>query len=380
MNIKEDTMLITLVLVMIALIFAVIAPSTTAEVPLGSPAGFGVNKESYPDPVAAYRVGDTINYSIRLVNDVSAYNANVTVWDILPNGTKLEWQPGNASVYFPKGGPEQWWNYTTTVMADWDNPVTPNPWNTPGDDKFTNVVFVYGRDDNPNFPPETGDTIEAFVQFSSPLSLEIDFDWEPACCKNISFNGWADNEVVNYTWDFGDGETEFHAEDLPGVTFHVYDDCGEYTVTLSGWSLGGDYNEAEKDIYVDCGPSSVTAMADPKCYEKDGTTITFSATATPDGNNPDTLPIVHYEWNFSDEPPGTVHDGRIVEHMVDQDITATVTAYSGLEDDTLCCSNKDTVEVGPCSTEVPVLLPIGLIALVGLLTVIATSTILRKKK
>ncbi len=373
MNIKEDTMLITLVLVMIALIFAVIAPSTTAdpETPVGHPAGFGVNKESYPDPVAAYRVGDTINYSIRLVNDVSSYNAKVNVWDILPNNTKLEWR-GNASVEFPVGGAPEWWNYSTTVMADWD--TTTNPWNEPGNDKFTNVVFVNGSDDNPNF--DGGDTIEAFVQFSSPLSLEIDFDWEPACCKNISFNGWADNEVVNYTWDFGDGETEFHAENLPGETFHVYeDDCGWYTVTLSGWSLGGDYNEAEKDIYVDCGPSSVTAMADPKCYEKDGTTITFSATATPD-----TLPIVKYEWNFSDEPPGTVHEGQIVEHMVDQDITATVTAYSGLEDDTLCCSNKDTVEVGPCSTEVPVLLPIGLIALVGLLTVIATSTILRKKK
>jgi uncharacterized repeat protein (TIGR01451 family) len=368
MNIKEDTMLITLVLVMIALIFAVIAPATTAEVPLGSPAGFGVNKESYPDPLAAYRVGDTIDYSIRLANDVSSYNATVNVWDILPNGTKLEWR-GNASVDFPVGGAPEWWNYTTTVMADWDT----------GTNQFTNVVYVYGHDENPNFPG--GDTITAFVQFSSPLSLVFDFDWDPSCCYNISFSGWAEISVVNYTWDFGDGDTEFHAENLPGETFHVYDACGEYTVTLSGWSEDGQFSETEQEIYVDCGPKNVVATAEPGCYENDGTEITFRATATPDMSNPDPLPIVKYEWTFSDDP-GNPYEGQEVTRMVTEDLTATVTAYSGLEleDGTLCCSNKDTVEVGPCSTEVPVLLPIGLIALVGLLTVIATSTILRKKK
>jgi uncharacterized repeat protein (TIGR01451 family) len=359
MNIKEDTKLITLAFVMIALIFAVIAPSTTAEVPLGNPAGFSANKGTVPSD-AVYEIGDPIEYTIRLRNP-GDFNATVDIWDVLPNGTIHICE---EDAYYPADSEVRWCNFSTVVAADWDPDHT---------GRFINKVRVVGHDDNPAFWPD-GDAINVTITRTSLLAPpEFDFDWEPACCYNISFSGEADKDVVNYTWDFGDGVTEVHEENLPGETFHVYDACGEYTVTLSGWSEDGQFSGTEKDIYVDCGPKNVIATADPECYENDGTEITFSATATPD-----TLPIVHYEWRFSDDPD-TVYVGQIVERMVDQDITATVTAYSGLED-VLCCPDTDTVPVGPCSTEVPVLLPIGLIALVGLLTVIATSTILRKKK
>ena len=147
---------VLIAVVIVASAFAVIA-SATVDAPLGNPAGFSVNKETVPAD-AVYNVSDPIDYTVRLRNP-GEYNATVDIWDVLPNGTIIQY-PGNPA-YFTRDSDPIYWNFSTVVKADWDPDQNC---------KFTNTVRVVGKDDNPTFPD--GDDIDVSITRSSAMICE----------------------------------------------------------------------------------------------------------------------------------------------------------------------------------------------------------------
>ena len=154
---------------MIVSIFAVIAPATIADDPLR--AGFSDGMETVP-PDAVYKMGDPINYTIRLRNP-GMYNVTVDIWDILPNGTIIQY-PGNPA-YFPADSAPIWWTFSSVVKADWDSDH---------DCKFTNTLRIVGTDDNPNIPG--GDDIDCTWTRSSLLTKEKIFNTGEGAYPSIS--------------------------------------------------------------------------------------------------------------------------------------------------------------------------------------------------
>ena len=323
---KKGIIGITLAAIMIASIFAAIAPSTTADDV--QPLGFvDASKIAEFDK---YHIGETVTYTCTVTNPDPDTGVTFDVYDQF--AYDAEYIPtGWDNIHLEALGGANVWSDTISFMIGPED-VTPAGF-------VINNLRIDGIEDVEPHLPVTGSVSEAIEILTEPPVL--DFDIEPACCLNISFSGWADKEVVNYTWVFGDGDTEYHEENLPGTTYHVYSSCGGKTVTLYGYSTEGLYGEVSKTVHVDCGPTAI-ATASPSCFEVGGTDITFSANLT----TIDTLPIKKYNWSFSD---GTYSDQQWVTKNVNDALTATLTVWVGLDDGTLCCNDTDVISVGPCS-------------------------------
>lgn len=112
--------------------------------------------------------------------------------------------------------------------------------------------------------------------------LEFDFDFKGICCYNMEFNGTMSfGNIVNHTWTFGDGDSEY-AAGLPGVVPHQYTRGGlpKFTVTLSGYNALGQYAEITKSVYVDDGPTAKTPWTSKKIDADTPTSVKFDGSAS----------------------------------------------------------------------------------------------------
>ncbi len=322
MNTKRKSILgITLAFVMIASVFAVIAPSTIAEEDGVTPlAGFSANIDAKPAGLS-YWPGMEISYAIRLRNS-GTYDATVDIWVEYPNGDTHDCAVDQT---YGANGDEFWCNVTTTVGDDWANFDV--------DENFITTVRVVGTD--ASVPP---DTINVLVTTTTPIAQppELDFTFDAIGCQEMSFSGSADQEMANHTWMWGDGSNSGAIAGNPGDITHEYDVCGLKRVTLKGYSTVGIYAEVEKDVFVACGPDA-KAFVDPQCFDIGGTEITFDGSASTAGD----VPIASYLWEFSD---GGSDNQAITTRTVDAPLTATLTVT-----DELGCEDSTALSVGPCA-------------------------------
>ena len=216
---------------------------------------------------------------------------------------------------------------------------------------------------------------------------EFDFTFEQSCCKRMQFTGTSTGDMVNHTWDFGGSGTadapltrDGRPEDYPPINY-VYNDCGTYEVTLSGWCDSGclRYNETSpKDVYVNCGPDA-KATASPKKVDVDTpTSVKFDGSASTAAWTPAWAPpapaIASYHWSFTD---GTYDSGHIMYKTVTLGPGETLSATLTVND--THCEGAVTVSVTTTPPqEVPLLALPGLLALIGMMCIVGAGRILTK--
>ncbi|MCK4718758.1 MAG: PKD domain-containing protein, partial [Thermoplasmata archaeon] len=115
--------------------------------------------------------------------------------------------------------------------------------------------------------------------------------------ESISWNG----EVVNYTWDLGDGTMAYEE-----VFSHVYPDDGVYMVNLSTEDSFGYTDEDSMVVYVNNLPPAVDA-GDDLIVEEDETFVLNGSAA----DTPLDLQSLNYTWKLGD---GTIFHETGVEH------------------------------------------------------------------
>ena len=150
-------------------------------------------------------------------------------------------------------------------------------------------------------------------------SAEI-VDTDEVIYLNASESYDPDGSIVNYFWDFGDGNN------AAGITTsHSYVENGIYTVTLTVTDDDGDVGSANSNKTISNRPP-VASFAKNATKVLTYETIHFDASSSddPDGN------IVSYSWDFGDHALGT---GEAVDHWYTDNgnyrVTLTVTDNDG---------------------------------------------------
>ncbi|NYT11577.1 MAG: PKD domain-containing protein [Methanomassiliicoccales archaeon] len=146
--------------------------------------------------------------------------------------------------------------------------------------------------------------------FDCPSSAE-----EGAIVQFTDLSSSYPDQIVNWTWEFGDGWSIPILEGGdPNVT-HVFMGDGEYDVNLTVVDDDGSQDSSSITITItDGSPSAGFQVSDPTPAE--GQAITFSSTST---SYPDQ--IVNWTWEFGDSEFGY---GEVVQHTFTQDDTYTV--------------------------------------------------------
>ena len=178
-----------------------------------------------------------------------------------------------------------------------------------------------------------------------------------------------DGTIVNYLWDFGDGNTAVDVE-----VDHAYEDDGVYTVTLTVIDDDDATGSATATKNVLNRPPIASFTENATIVSKDEA-IHFDASEShdPDGS------IVNYSWDFGD---GNTATGVTSDHAYSEDGNYTVT-LTVTDDDGASASLVATKIV---ETEIETALPLAVLSVIGLGVTALTATLLyglfirRKKK
>ena len=144
----------------------------------------------------------------------------------------------------------------------------------------------------------------------------VNFTWkpkEPTDLDNVTFISKSkdDGEIVNYTWEFGDGTISHNQSPV-----HRYTDNGYYTVGLTVIDNEGAFNYSQAAIYIKNVPPVANFTYTPP-YPVPGRKIIFNASSSYDldGN------IVSWTWDFGD---GNTSSGVVVNHSYAEDGVYTI--------------------------------------------------------
>jgi PKD repeat protein len=130
--------------------------------------------------------------------------------------------------------------------------------------------------------------------------------------------------IVNYTWNFGDGNV---TSTNNTIITHAYETYGTYTVTLNVTDSEGKWDTTSEQITVEKAP--IADFTWNPYYPQRGETVTFDASiSTPDGGV-----IVSYAWDFGDGTPIVEESYPIITHVYatagDYMVTLNVTDSEG---------------------------------------------------
>jgi uncharacterized repeat protein (TIGR01451 family) len=207
MNTKMNKGLIglTLAFIMIASVFAAIAPSTTADVKAAS--NFQTAKETMNaawtaiDPAMTYKVGDTARYIVNYTNTDPTFNCTLTLTDLLPDGTTYTF---GTDVFFAVGQ-ERVYYYNYTIKA---GDVRAAGLDGVGYDHISNYARTDGLNENSEPITDNRGKFSRIVECATAVIAN------PGCFEEegsyITFDGsqsYADppNTIVNWSWTFSDG-------------------------------------------------------------------------------------------------------------------------------------------------------------------------------
>jgi len=134
------------------------------------------------------------------------------------------------------------------------------------------------------------------------------------------------NDVITYSWDFGDGESATGA----AVT-HTFLQDGTYTITVTANDGDGGIDVETVTVVIGNLPPQLSVWTIPIASDE-GQLLNFTAAAT----DPGILDVLTYSWDFGDGGPGET--GDVVNYAFADDgvytITLTVTDDGGLTDST----------------------------------------------
>lgn len=172
------------------------------------------------------------------------------------------------------------------------------------------------------------------ANFTCPSSAE-----EGASVLFTDLSSSYPDQIVNWTWEFGDGWSTPILEAGYQNVNHIFIGDGDYNVNLTVIDDDGSQDIYSKTITItDRSPTAGFQVSDPDPAE--GQTITFSSTST---SNPDQ--IINWTWNFGD---GEFGYGEVVEHTFTEDDTYTVSLTVKDSD-----GSEDTYEIDLSVTDVP---------------------------
>jgi len=341
----------TLVVLMVTLIF-------TAMIPTSFALTHTISKETIEGPGGAvntslqFNRGDTVYYRY------SYTPISEAVWihkidDLYPDGTLVNLYTGNIS---------QALNVTHTGETQW---VIPNDW---ANTTINNRVYYYVISQNTGLSDEGTASCQNFVFYNPP---EFDFNFTGTDCLEVEFSAWEinDTSILNWTWDFGAGESPLSGTgSFPITVSHTFNSCGSKTVELTACNEDGCPTITHV-VNVACGPTAIATYS-PSCYEENGTEITFDGSASYGVSTP-----LRYVWTFTGGFIGDCDNGAVTKVMVDAPITATLTVT-----DALNCTDTAEVSVRPCPDRVPVFTPFGMMGLVTVLSALALFTITMRRR
>jgi len=327
---------ITLAIIMIASIFAVIAPSTTAD---GVEAqGTLTQGKTGPLSVPA-TVGEVINFTITVANPETTLTWTGNVYEVPPGAnpsdiTMTGWVLLTPSgLTLPVSSPLNYFYYEHTITA---GDVT--------NGSVFNMMAAVGQHSDGTWSNGTAQH-ETFLEEAVPPELVVTF--RGTDCHEVELDGSASTVAAgrvfaNHRWYFGDLTSTANLSGAPTTVTHTYSACGPYFVTLEAWDNESAYNSTTEPIAVSCEPTA-RADATPGCFESAGTAIEFNgSTSTPAAGRT----LVGWSWTFSDGETGDNDNGAVTTREVNG--TAAVTATLTVTDD-LNCTDVDTVQVDVCS-------------------------------
>ena len=314
-----------------------------------------IERKGYVDLIVSITVSNATNVRVHF----DAYGSRVSppppekVGDIIHNGISEDStvllqpgppppQPPISSFYYTPQYPEtnEIVTFNATESYDPDGYIVSYSWDfcdgTPKvttSDPITNHTYTAFGDytvtltvtDNSGL---TGEATSLIHVSQHPVASFTFTPTDPLVHETVTFNASASTPdggtIVNYTWNFGDGNITTVSD--PIIT-HAYSTYGTYTVTLNVTDSEGKWDATSRSIYVSALPVADffwTPYWPQRCE-----TVTFDAsTSTPDGGA-----IVSYTWEFGDGTPKVIETTPITTHSYtatgDYIVTLNVTDSEG---------------------------------------------------
>ena len=222
-------------------------------------------------------------------------------------------------------------------------------------------------------PPYSEDLMDACYSNDPP---EANFTFTSGGCKEFVLDATAstdDGQIVSYEWDF-DNDGEY--DDATGAVIETYNIVGTNYVCLKVTDNLGQSNVTCRDVLLTDRPVAVAKAngnGGPTIQlQEGGEMVEFSGTDSYHPDAPDAW-IVSYAWVIGSKTSNQC----TVSYFIDQDTTATLTVT-----DNFGCTATDTITlIAPLykpTTDVPILTPTGMFALIGMLCIVGAGRILTK--
>ena len=308
---------ITLALIMIASIFAAIAPVSALDYTSGKSTLTG--EGGAVDNSLQYYKGDTVYWRVTFTPTSEAITLTHT-YDNYPDGTSEDFVTTNTPL---ANGTTYTEEMNWTIPTDWPNAT------------ITNDFIIQGLDVSGT--PFTTTIPKTSIILTEPPELFVDS--VAIGCFEVEFTGWASDNasIVNFTWDFGAGESPRYVSGtgpLPNTTTHTFATCGPKTISLTACNADDCATEPHS-FTVACEPTAAATYS-PMCFEMNGSDITFTGSAS-GGTSP-----YAYQWEFSDG----LYGASVAETT--RPVNAPLNAMFTVTDD-LGCSDSTNVSIVQCA-------------------------------
>jgi len=233
---------------------------------------------------------------------------------------------------------------------------------------------VYGWADTQTYGGE--DNIGPVCRIDDPPTAVCSFT--PISCGQGTLSGTGssdDGTIVEYAWDFYNDSTY----DEYGETVS-YDIVGTYDVRLMVTDDLGQTDNCTLSVTLTCGP-----IADAKADGFDelelpsgGKLVAFCGDESHHPDYPDAN-ITSYNWTILGVDYSTTNKYECFEVFIDEPTTASLKVV-----DNFGCEHIDTVSlrmpIYKPPSDVPILTPTGMVALIGMLCIIGAGRILTKDR
>jgi uncharacterized repeat protein (TIGR01451 family) len=187
--------------------------------------GIGIREDGPPKA----QVGDTISYTITVINLGDYWDRNVTVSDKFPNGTSSSWNIPDLAPVLQAGHQFTISGIQYTIRLG--DLLPQQPPNVVNNAKVTGYADVNGSRQlvqaETNFPT---------IVLIPPVAIFTESDDNPVVNETVTFNASSSyapsGQIVKFEWDWeGDGIYDFDAGTNPIAT-HAYEQPGIYYPTL----------------------------------------------------------------------------------------------------------------------------------------------------
>lgn len=347
MNTKEMILSIVTALVIVAMIAVMIGPASAGTTNASKLA----NRTECP-------IGGVIEYTLEVTNNDPARTWAFTVYDQYANDGEI-WVADVTGI-----SPEHSWTGTITFPVEAGDESSDHPGYVFNQLRYTGKSTIVG--DTVEIP--IGGNCGEFVR----ILIDLEFTYAATCCMGAT---------VTPEWS---GPVAWHQWIIDGTTYPVIytaptpkdlTSCGSYVVTLKG---GPDtdnlnnYKEFSDTVDIACEPIVDVKTNVTGCVRV-GDPVEFSI----DSLTYDT-PIASYHWTFTNGLASS--NNPTVTRTIP--VGGTIATLKVTDD--LDCYDSDTVSVSICppphkpTSDVPILTPTGMVALIGMLCIVGAGRILTK--